>query len=339
MPIQFHSQHKIENGHGDGVWSIAWSEGNIVSGSTEGILKLWSLKDNKPTAVFTSKKQKVGITSVVALQGGTMAIACYQDAMIRFFDLVNKTEKATITSGLFDAYSLALSPGEDVLVSGNSHGEINIWSMQEGYEKIGSLPTQSRFILNTTFSIDGKLSTSSIDGAIHLFDMNTQQLIYKHDYHSLPVRSTAFSPNGDLLYSVSDDRQMMVFDLKSGSVIQRYSNDTMLYSIDTAADHRHSVMGTANGKVLLYDLGMQKRIAKYDQIHSEAVWSVKFTNQGLGDNIVGGGELGSDTAGATQDSMFSSESGSQSGHIYSYLDGMKFATASDDSTIHVFKAN
>jgi gliding motility-associated-like protein len=134
---------------------------------------------------------------VVALQGGTMAIACYQDAMIRFFDLVNKTEKATITSGLFDAYSLALSPGEDVLVSGNSHGEINIWSMQEGYEKIGSLPTQSRFILNTTFSIDGKLSTSSIDGAIHLFDMNTQQLIYKHDYHSLPVRSTAFSPNGD----------------------------------------------------------------------------------------------------------------------------------------------
>jgi hypothetical protein len=30
--------------------------------------------------------------------------------------------------------------------------------MQEGYEKITSIPTQAKFIMHTCFSIDGKLS-------------------------------------------------------------------------------------------------------------------------------------------------------------------------------------
>jgi WD40 repeat protein len=274
--MNYQVKQKLDNGHNDGVWSFAWAQNNIVSGSIDGYVKYWNLADGKTP--FVSKKHKVGVTSIVALQDGSLAVACYQDSVIRFFDLINRTEKFTLNPGLFEAYSLSLSPGEDILVSGTSHGNINVWSMQEGYEKITSIPTQNKFILHTCFSLDNKLSMSTIEGTVNVFDMSTQQSLYKFDtLHTLPVRSTCFSPNGDLLFTSSDDRQIHILDLKTGKTINSFANDAMILNIDISPDNRHLVAGTGNNKVLLFDLGMRKRIQKYSH-HNDMVWCVKYNH-------------------------------------------------------------
>ena len=77
---------------------------------------------------YTSPTQK-SISSLTAVQDGSLAICCYQDATIRLFDLIKKEEVAKIDPGLFEAFSLTLSPADDLLVSGNNRGEVNIWTM------------------------------------------------------------------------------------------------------------------------------------------------------------------------------------------------------------------
>lgn len=287
---------KLDNSHGDAIWSLSWSQGDLIAGSIEGIVKLWDIK--KGEAKFTSNKAKTGVTSIVTLQDGSMACACYQDSTIRFFDLIHKTEKECIDPGLIEAYSLSLSPGEDILVSGSNQGVINIWSMQEGHEKVASLPTDSKFIFSTAFSMDGKLATSSIDGLVNIFDMNTQQIIHRIEEHALPVRSVVFSPEGDMLYSASDDRQVNLFDIRLGRSIHSFSLEGMVYTVDPSPDCRHFIAGCSDGKVSLFDLGMRRRVKKFEY-HNDLVWSVAFDK--------------------------------------SDAEGSRFASAGDDASIHIFE--
>jgi WD40 repeat protein len=100
---------RIEHSHGDSLWTVVWSRERIATGSTDGVLKLWNPDAND--CLYSSECSKIGITSIVALQDGSTAVACYQDSTIKFFE---KVEKETLDLKLGDAYSLSLSPGEDI---------------------------------------------------------------------------------------------------------------------------------------------------------------------------------------------------------------------------------
>lgn len=270
----FHPSKKFVNSNGDGAWSLAWCKDNLITGSIDGSLKLWDLKDEKQP-IFSSKRLKIGITSITSTSDGSKAIACYQDSTIRFFDLLNQKELAVLDPGYFEAYSISLSPGEDILASGNSRGNVNVWSMQEGHEKVASLPSKSNFIAFTCFSNDGKLATSSMDGQINIFDLNQQQITFKSDLHSLPVRSMSINQESNLLLSASDDKQVNIFDLRSNKMIRSFSHEGMVFTVDFSPDSRYFISGTTENKVNLWDLSMQKRTQIFST-HSDLIWNVQF---------------------------------------------------------------
>ena len=83
----------------------------------------------------------------------------------------------TIKPGINEAWSLCVSPADDVLASGSESGIVNIWNMQNEHELIAKLDTKHRqSILSTCFSADGQLASSSIDGNVHLFDLESQKV-------------------------------------------------------------------------------------------------------------------------------------------------------------------
>lgn len=101
-----------------------------ILGSIDGSIKLWSI-NNQSTSLhlkYASNPQKaVGVTSVVTTQDNATAVVCYQDSTIRFFDLQHTddgySESNNMEPGLFEAFSLSLSPADDLLVSGNMSGK------------------------------------------------------------------------------------------------------------------------------------------------------------------------------------------------------------------------
>jgi|EP01033_Poteriospumella_lacustris_P005273 WD repeat-containing protein 61 len=292
---RFQQKIKVDTAS-DCIWSTTWCQGQLLSGSVDGCVRYWdfSKKDaNEP--VFTTAKRKIGITSIVALSDGSMAIACFQDGTIRFYDLFaqEEREQSRIHAGLLEAYSLSLSPQEDLLVSGNARGGIHFWSMEsDAHERVGTLETDAKQIISTDINFDAKLVSSSMDGIVHVHDLKTQQLAYRLQDHFMPVRSVTFSEDGNLFFSASDDRSLRAYDMRTGRHIMEFNHESRAMSCAASPDGRTVVTGSSDGSVCVWDLGLRRRVDRFEA-HHDAVWSVSFNNlDGDGHTFASGAEDG-----------------------------------------------
>ena len=267
---------KVE-AHADSIWSSCYtSRGDILTGSLDGTVQVRDGSDLSLKS-STASRHKFGATSVIATHDCSKAIACYQDSTIKFYAMNDTLEEIdSVDAGLFEAYTLCLSPDDDVLVGGSSTGKANFWSMKDGHEKVSSVDIhENKAILSIAFNHDFKLATSAIDGVVNIFDLEKQQVIHKIEAHALPCRSVVFSPGGHLLYTASDDKHANVFDTLTGQLVGSFSHAGMCYSIDRSSDERHFAVGNADSSVTVWDLGMQRDVGIFDN-HTESVWSVKF---------------------------------------------------------------
>lgn len=282
-----------ENAHSDNIWSVGWCLGDVLSGSVDGTMKIWDTEGDEFSLKYTTAKRRSGVTSFAAVQDGSRVIICYEDSEIRVYDVMNQTETGQISPGLLEAWSICLSPGDDVLASGNNKGDINIWTMHDGYEKVAKLQTDNKFILSTVFSSDGKLASGGVDGMLNIFDMSNQTLCHKVEAHALPIRSLAFSPTGDLIYTASDDRHVSVCDVRSGQVIGSFSHPGMALSVDASPNHREFLVGGSDQAVHLWDLGMQRCVARHEAVHTDRVGAVSYDkSDSTGRRYVSGGDDG-----------------------------------------------
>jgi WD repeat-containing protein 61 len=258
----------------------------------DGTLKYWHTSLEK--AIGTTPKQRTGVTSVVASMTGerSMAAACYQDSTIRFYNLndtnveeikvfdENKQTEVpdTLECGYLQAWSISLAPDGLTIAAGNHGGTVNLYSLEVGHEKIATYDTHGKLVLCTAFSPsvqNQRMACSSSDGSVYIFDVLNQQMLSKLPNHALPARCVKFSPDGNLVYSASDDRQVYVYDTLSGTAVNSFSHAGMALSVDPSQDHRHFCVGTSDGSVALWDLGMQRCEHTYHS-HGDQVWGVAY---------------------------------------------------------------
>eukprot|EP01035_Chromulina_nebulosa_P020370 gene20370-26438_t len=252
---------KVDAAHSDNIWSLNWTtQSQILTGSLDGTIKLWSInqESSQLQCQAVSKRRHVAVTSVLSSKDNSTAVVCYQDSVIKFYSLIDLTESLQpIEAGILEAWTISLSPSDDVIAAGTHKGTVNIWSTGEGHELVGTLDAHCKFILSTDFNMDNKLATSSVDGYLNVFDIETKQVIHKIEAHSLPARKVTFSYDGN------------------GSIINSFSQTGMALSVDVSTDHRHFTVGCSDHTVSYWDLGMQRRIQSYDT-HKDQVWSVSF---------------------------------------------------------------
>lgn len=283
---------KAEVAHIEGIWAVSWcgESKKLLTGSLDGTVKYW--QSNLEKAIGTTPKQRVGVSSVVASINSdrSMAAACYQDSSIRFYNLLENSieevkvydekKQAEVPDVLqckhLDAWSISLAPDGLTIAAGSQNGSVALYSLDVGHENIATFETNSKLILSSAFSpsVD-RMVCSSIDGSVYLFDVFSNQLLSKFNNHALPARCVKFSPDGNLIYSASDDRQVCVYDTMSGVLVNTFSHLGMALSVDASPDHRHFVVGTSDNCVTLWDLGMQRRQTSYS-CHTDQVWGVAF---------------------------------------------------------------
>jgi len=289
---------KAEVAHDEGIWCATFfgDEGRLLTGSLDGTLKLWPIGLEKPLGRTRKEDGRTGITSVVASVNTerAMAAACFQDSVIRFYNLLEggieemkvfdekkQTEVGDkIECGYLEAWSISLAPDGLTIAAGNHAGAVNLFSLETGHEKIATYETGESKILvmSTAFSPsvqNQRMACSSTDGTVYIFDVLNQQLLSKLPHHALPTRCVKFSPDGNLVYSASDDRQVCVYDTLSGTNVNQFSHAGMALTVDASLDHRHFCVGASDGSVSLWDLGMQRCENAYHS-HGDQVWGVAY---------------------------------------------------------------
>ncbi len=174
LPLGFH--HNMPT-----VLAVAFSPDGrwLVSGTTEGEIRMWDVATGEALAVFAepTEQENLGHISAVAFSPDRALLAAGTPSQLHLWD-VRTGHKIFSVSTVYKRGRvthhdyprvLVFSPDGAILVSGHS-GTIQLWDVKTG-DRIAALDGHTQEVETLKFSPDGKMLVSTAqDGTIFLWD-------------------------------------------------------------------------------------------------------------------------------------------------------------------------
>ncbi|KAJ3005750.1 hypothetical protein NUW54_g4203 [Trametes sanguinea] len=143
---------------------------------------------------------------------------------------------------------------------------------------------------------------SSEAGQIYIFDLASNSLQTTYSSHAMAVRSLAWSEDSNLLLSASEDKRLILHDVRvspsgkpgSGAVATFSGHSSWVLSTDISLDGRLAVSGSADKTMKVWDIGARAAVSTVQD--NGEVWSVSWRPKppahGTAGAFVSGGEDG-----------------------------------------------
>jgi len=141
------------------------------------------------------------------------------------------------------------------------------------------------------YSPDGqRIALSTEAGAIYIFDVESGSLSATFSSHAMGVRTLAWSSDSQLLLSGSDDKRIVLHDVRtssggsrpgSGMVASLSGHSSWVLSVSLAADNRAVVSGSADRNIKVWDLAARSCVSTIQE--QGEIWGVSWKpNVGFG---------------------------------------------------------
>ncbi|HEU5102990.1 MAG TPA: AAA family ATPase, partial [Roseiflexaceae bacterium] len=202
-------------GHTGPVNSVAFSPDNriLASGSSDGLIMLWSLANGARLATLSSHSSRVW--SVAFDPHGALLASGSDDQTIKLWSVTTGACLATWAEHSAAVASVAFSPNGALLASGSHdpNPTIKCWDVASG-ACMATLSGHTADIWSVAFSPDGSLLASgSADLTIKLWSVDARTLSATLRGHTARIRSVAWSSDGATLASGSLDQTVKVWDI------------------------------------------------------------------------------------------------------------------------------
>ncbi|KAJ7284067.1 WD repeat-containing protein 61 [Mycena rebaudengoi] len=305
MSLAFLHEHDCAEPHSDAVWGAAWTAADtVVSVSADGSIKQWAAGQRHPPNASFPAPHTLGLVSLSVSPDGQRALYNSIEGLTCLWDLT-----AGEVTGRFESYarsadgaepswSVSLNPkGETYAATGGS-GNVSIYSAQpETFgQRVASLPSgRSKYGMYCKHSPDGKrIALSTETGQIYIFDIEAGALTTTYTSHALSVRSLAWSADSSLLLSASEDKRLVLHDVRTsagGTVASFTGHSSWVLSVDISQDGRLGLSGSADKSVKIWDIGARAAVSSVQHPGGE-VWAVSWrplpATLGAGAYVTGG---------------------------------------------------
>jgi len=298
--IEFMQSDQKEK-HSEPVWGVKWTDDKCISISADGSFILW--KSDSAKVLTRPRKDVVALVSV-SCPGKNYAL---YNSIVGTTRLINLSSGATAgeksdykendSDEVENAWSVSLHPDESIYAAVGQQGTINLYSTSP--DKFGELARSTRpgdkvFGMCVAYSPDGKrIAMSNKDGQIYVCDSESGQLITTYNSHAACVRTLSWSNYSDELLSGSDDKRLVLHDLRGnrGGIVTTFEgpqgHKAWVLSADLASDGKLIASGSADSTLKIWDIETRKCVSTTQE--SGEVWSVSWRPTG-GQLVTGGND-------------------------------------------------
>lgn len=249
-------------GHQGYVHSIAVSPDGklVVSGSSDTMVKLWRLEDQKLLKVLSGRGGYV--YSVAFTSDGARVVSGHMDGALRVWDVAGDGEKPQVLKGHEDrVYAVVCSRTTSLMCSAGMDGLVHVWD-QRTLRELDRLMGHTERIYALAVSADGtRLASAGMDRTVRVWDLGKLKEVGRLVGHSDRVYALAFSPDGRRLVTGSMDMTLKVWELETMRETATMSGHAgYVYSVAVSADNRCAVSGGMDKAIKFWDLATRKEI-------------------------------------------------------------------------------
>jgi len=212
----------------------------------------------------------------------------------------------TVSSDFYGVTGVRFTPDGKSVVSSGGDGTLRLWDVQNG-ALVQQLEGHQATVIAVAYSPDGRFVASGSlvsdpmadfasviqgeeldftgEGEIILWDAATGAFVQRFLGHSSPVRSLAFSPDGQYLASGSETGEVIVWRIPTGDLLHRLEGHTSgTWSVAFSADGRRVVSGGLNGELFVWDREGGQLVRRLEGAGADALISDLVA---LGDRVYG----------------------------------------------------
>ncbi|MFN6561049.1 MAG: protein kinase domain-containing protein [Nostoc sp. ChiSLP01] len=283
-PLWHCSSTLTENSPGlSSVNSLAFCpEGKILaSTSDEKNIKLWDLNSKKVLANLSGHSQAV--KSVAFSHDGKILASASDDKTIKLWDINTLKEITTLLGHSHAVKSVAFSPDGEILASGSWDKTVKLWNVNTGAE-ICTFTGHHLQVNSVAFSPQGRIiASASYDRTIRLWQISSSKEFKNCPCHTLlgilsghawAVLTVAFSPDGKILATGSDDKTIKLWEANTGQLITTLSGHSWsVISVAFTADAKTLISASWDKTVKLWRVSTAQEIATLSG-HTDSVSAI-----------------------------------------------------------------
>ena len=228
-------------GHASSVTSVALAARGwrAVSGSSDQTARLWDLHTGSTLATLDGHSDAV--TAVSIDDSGLHAATGSVDRSVKLWHLDDLRPGPSRVAHAGAVVALVFSEDGRVCASGGSDGCIVARDTESG-RILGTREQHIAPIRSLSFTDDGACVLSSgIDGSYRLWTIEDDSNVWVPVRHTAPVAYCALSARARYLVSACGDRFVYVWDVPSGTLVDRYGTRRLFDHLITPASRRRSL--------------------------------------------------------------------------------------------------